>query len=583
MSYVTALSKYTANFVDELVKSGVTDVVLSPGSRSTPLALTVREHEGLKDWIIIDERTAAFFALGIAKKTNNPVALICTSGTAAANFYPAIVEAFYSRVPLIVLTTDRPHELRDIGAPQAINQIGMYASSVKWFHEMALPEGSEQMLRYVRRQAARAVFESQTGNKGPVHLNFPFREPLVPDFSIEDVWGESLSLESSYAEVVEGDRTLSQGQAEKLISLLESNNRGVIVYGADEEKSAQQAVVEFAKAWQLPILADPLSQLRSKEFAGDIVIDSYDAILRESHTRKFLKPDFIIRFGAMPVSKMYLFYLQEHSDVPQFVVEQSGGYREPTNQATSFLYADARTLCEQLMPKEQRKENDWLHTWQNLEKIVYGHLQKPSEEKITEGEAVRGLREVIPNNSTIFAANSMPIRDIDTFFIKTDKTIHFLGNRGVNGIDGIISTALGATIRGERVTLVIGDLSFYHDLNGLLIAKQFNLNMTILLVNNDGGGIFSFLPQAKEPKHFEAIFGTPIGIDFKPAINMYGGHYELVKTENELKEKLEASYEREGLSVIEVQTNREENVKWHRDLWKAINKDIEKFIEAGEE
>lgn len=580
MSHIKSLTKYTASFVDELVSSGLTDVVISPGSRSTPLALTVREHDGLTDWIVIDERSAAFFALGIAKATDRPVALICTSGTAAANYYPAIIEAYHSRVPLVVLTTDRPHELRDVGAPQAIDQIHMFGNYVKYFHEMALPEASKEMLVYARRQAARAFFEADLGNKGPVHLNFPFREPLVPDFTIEKVF-EAEKGHPSFNPVFEGKRNLPFDAQLQLKQMLTHKKRGVIVCGPDQNILDQERIIRFAKAWNLPILADPLSQLRAGEFSKDVIIDSYDAILREKRVRDYLKPDFIIRFGAMPVSKMYLFYAQENDDVPHFVIEAEGGYREPANVNTSFLHTDPGLFCESLMPGFEVKVDGWIRLWRRMNAKVYKHIFMPESSEITEGEAVRGIREVIPPHTTLFIANSMAIRDVDTFFTNINKPVRMLANRGVNGIDGVTSTALGVAASEGRVTLIIGDLSFYHDLNGLLMAKHFELDVTLVLVNNDGGGIFSFLPQAKDPKHFDALFGTPVGIDFKPAVEMYGGVYELVGTERELKESLQASYKRSGLSVIEVRTDREENAVWHRKIWEQINKDLLAIVEEG--
>src|SRR5699024_9155743 len=307
MEHIEHLTRYTAHFVEELVRSGVTDVVISPGSRSTPLAMTMVEHSSLKAWVIIDERSAAFFALGLAKATERPVAIVCTSGTAAANYFPAVVEAHYSRVPLIVLTADRPHELRDVGAPQAIEQIKLYGDYVKWFQEMALPEATSNMLNYVRSKAVRAVYLAAEGNAGPVHLNFPFREPLVPDFTLENLWGKQDNLNNSYHAITTGKKELSDYQLEQIVDQLKNKKRGLIVCGPQVEKEFAQAISSLAFEWGLPILADPLSQVRSGNHFKDYVIEGYDAILRNETVRKQLKPDFIIRFGAMPVSKAYLF------------------------------------------------------------------------------------------------------------------------------------------------------------------------------------------------------------------------------------------------------------------------------------
>ncbi|OZU88542.1 2-succinyl-5-enolpyruvyl-6-hydroxy-3-cyclohexene-1-carboxylic-acid synthase [Virgibacillus indicus] len=574
MNHTETLTRYTANFVDELSINGLTDVVISPGSRSTPLALTFSEHKQIKEWIIIDERSAAFFALGMAKQTKRPVALVCTSGTAAANYFPAIVEAHYSRVPLIVLTADRPHELRDVGAPQAIEQLKLYGDYVKWFQEMAVPEATPAMLRFVRSKAARSVYMAQEGNAGPVHLNFPFREPLNPDFSLENIWG--VEYEQSYMPALDGKKRLEQNQLEQLIEKLKEKQNGIIVCGPQTDEIFAKAVTNLAAQWELPVLADPLSQVRSGQHHKDNVIETYDAILRNEEIREKLKPDFIIRFGAMPVSKPYLFYVKEHIQAMQLVVESHTGYREPAGNATEFIFADPVLLCEDLIQTETALNFDtgWLDEWKRMNLIAKKHLLNGTEEKITEGEAVRGLMEVIPDSSSLYTGNSMAVRDVDTFFMTTPKNISVLANRGANGIDGMVSSGMGAAASGDPVTLLLGDLSFFHDMNGLLAAKHYNLNITILIVNNNGGGIFSFLPQANDQKHFEALFGTPADVDFKHGIMMYGGEYSLVSTEEELKEALFTSYQNKGLSVVEVKTDRVTNAQWHRHKWKQIETEI---------
>ncbi|WP_047983651.1 2-succinyl-5-enolpyruvyl-6-hydroxy-3-cyclohexene-1-carboxylic-acid synthase [Ornithinibacillus californiensis] len=579
MNHIEDLTRYIANFVDELSKSGLTDVVISPGSRSTPLAMTIAEHPDIKEWIVLDERSAAFFGLGLAKQTKRPVALVCSSGTAAANYFPAIVEAHQSRVPLIALTADRPHELRDIGAPQAIDQIRLYGDYVKNFHEMALPESSEGMLRYARTRAARAVNEASTGNPGPVHLNFPFREPLVPDFSLENVWGEP--LREPFTIWHEGNKKLSEGFLKHFANKLYANKKGVIVCGPQVDEDVAEAVSILAESLGVPVLADPLSQLRTGTHSTTNIIEGYDAFLRNEKIRKALKPDYILRFGAMPVSKAYLFYLKDNPDVNQYVIEEHEGYREPVGNPTEFIIADPISFCSDLLEagsSVHADETEWLNTWKEMNKIVKSHLATSSDGSLTEGEAVRQLVDVVPDNSSLYVGNSMAIRDVDTFLQTGEKKLTLLANRGANGIDGMVSSGIGASASGQPVTLLLGDLSFYHDMNGLLAAKQYNLDITILVVNNNGGGIFSFLPQVSSEKHFEALFGTPLDIEFKQAIEMYGGSYHNPKSPNELKEALLKSYGEKGLSVVEVKTDRTENLHWHRDLWKGIEEEILKSV-----
>lgn len=568
------LTRFTANFIDELAKSGLAHAVISPGSRSTPLAMTVCEHPAIQEWIVVDERTAAYFALGMAKQTKMPVALICTSGTAAANYFPALIEAYYNRVPLIVLTADRPHELRDIGAPQVIDQIKLFGEHVKWFHEMSQPESTDEMLAYVRTTANRAIHIAKSGNPGPVHINFPFRDPLVPNFSIENLWGNN--EDHSYHQLYEGKKQIREEVFHQFNEKLITLEKGLIVCGPQEDEATAEAIAKLADRWKIPVLADPLSQLRAGKHDKDVLIENYDSMFRDETLRNQLKPDFIIRFGAMPVSKYYDKFTSEHQDARHIVVEPYEGFRQPTKQPTEIYYAHPVDFINGLLAiTDWTGDQDWLTKWQQLNKKATNHIEQSNVDQLTEGVAVRELIKAMPTDSLLYVGNSMAVRDLDTFFMRTDKQITLLANRGVSGIEGLISSALGAAATTtKRVTLLIGDLAFYHDLNGLLIGKQYELDLTILLMNNNGGGIFSFLPQANEPKYFEKLFGTPLHIDFKHAITMYQGTYRLVDDVVQLKKELQESYQRNGTTVIEVRTDREENMRWHRQIWQQIADDL---------
>lgn len=580
MSHIERLTRYIASFVDELAQSGIQHAVIAPGSRSTPLALTFTEHEKIREWILVDERSAAFFALGLAKSTGKPVALVCTSGTAAANFFPAIVEAYYSRVPLIVLTADRPHELRDVDAPQAIDQVKMYGAYAKWFHEMALPESSPAMIRYARSKAARSVHEAIT-QAGPVHLNFPLREPLVPDFSLDGLFSER-SEPSSFYKTQHGKHMLMDEQLDSLRADFRQGKKGLLLVGPAADPEIAEAVAGLAASWNMPVLADPLSQLRSRTLEQSTIIETYDAILRQEEVRNQLKPDFIIRFGAMPVSKMYRFYSEAHQEVPQYIVTGDPHYREPSAIQMRFIHCDPVQFCQAFgtFAPDMQGSREWLQLWQRMNETARRILRTDTGE-MTEGTTVMRLMEQIPSNSVLFSGNSMAIRDLDSFMFNTDKNVRVLCNRGANGIDGVVSTAAGAAAAGERTTLLIGDLSFYHDMNGLLAAKQHKLPLTIILVNNSGGGIFSFLPQSKEGRHFEALFGTPLHVDFKHAAALYEAPYTLAASESELESALQESYGRQGLSIIEVQTDRAENEQWHREKWALVNEAILKELKRA--
>lgn len=574
-----ALTRYVASFVDELVQVGVTEAIVSPGSRSTPMAILMAEHPDMNVTINIDERSSAFYALGVAKASKKPVAILCTSGTAAANYFPAIVEAYYSRVPLIVLTADRPHELRDVGAPQAIDQNQLYGNHAKWFVEMALPQDSEQMLAYVRTMAGRAAGTAQSAPAGPVHLNFPFREPLVPNLGLDQLWGTS-KIAKKNVNVVVGKPTMDEEQAQLISDVVSEKVKGIIVCGSHDHSEFGHAVANLAETLQFPILADPLSQLRSGTHPKSYILDGYDAFLRNEEFREAFSPDIIIRFGAMPVSKSLLQFIQKQKNTPQIVVDGDGGWRDPTLSATDMVYCDEIEFCQAITKRiQKRSDNGWISSWININEIVKENINAVhQEETLFEGKVFTELQEILPNGSTLFVGNSMPIRDLDTFFTNNEKSIHALGNRGANGIDGLVSTAMGISSQNEHTVLVIGDLSFYHDLNGLLAAKHHHLNSTIVLINNDGGGIFSFLPQSQEEKHFETLFGTPIGLDYEHAVKMYGGKFTSVENWAEFRKAISDSLNGKGLHVVEVKTDRQENVMIHRKMWNNVSQEIKNLL-----
>jgi 2-succinyl-5-enolpyruvyl-6-hydroxy-3-cyclohexene-1-carboxylate synthase len=575
------LTLYVSAFVDELTKVGVRDVVISPGSRSTPFAIVMAEHPNMRVHVNIDERSAAFFALGMAKAKRNPVALLCTSGTAVANYLPAVVEAYYARVPLIVLTADRPHELRDVGAPQAIDQLNIYGKHAKWFMEMALPESSPDMLRYARTMAARAAAVAITAPAGPVHLNFPLREPLIPNIT-EHMWTQIEQTEPSFIQVSIGKRMLEKEQLQLIYKQLSNVEKGLIICGDMDYPGFSDAVIKLAEALNYPILADPLSQLRSGTHSKDYIIESYDAILKSDTALETLIPEVVIRFGAMPVSKPLSLMLKHHPSIKQFVVDGDGGWREPTLTASYMVHCDEVDFCNGIVKLAQgkRKTSEWAEIWKEINKLTKTTLlEAGKDEKMFEGKVFIELAQLLPEKAILFVGNSMPIRDADTFFMTNEKNIRIMANRGANGIDGIVSSALGASTTGEPLVLVIGDLSFYHDLNGLLAAKLHNLNATIIVMNNNGGGIFSFLPQAKQEKHFETLFGTPTNLNFEQVVHMYDGQYIKVETWDKFRENVTNAISASGLHVVEICTSREENVMKHRRLWENVSQEIAGFLQ----
>jgi 2-succinyl-5-enolpyruvyl-6-hydroxy-3-cyclohexene-1-carboxylate synthase len=584
MNNQEALTAFTAAFVNELVQTGVCDVVVSPGSRSTPMAMMMAEHPEIKIHLLVDERSAGFFALGIAKATKKPVALLCTSGTAGANYYPAVIEASYSRVPLIVLTADRPHELREVGAPQAIDQIHLYGKHVKAFFEMPIPEKEKSVIRYARMTCGRAVATALNHPTGPVHLNFPFREPLIPKLDDPYLF-KNEEREGKFVQIETGNWSLTQRQYQDIANKLEANRNGIIVCGAIDNDEFANAIVALAEKLNFPILADPLSQLRSGKHKSELIVDCYDNFLRSSEAKSYLEADVILRFGAMPVSKALSIFLKENNHAIHIVVDGGSGWRDPSALATEMIFCDELTFCQSMLamiPEKQQNRNldKWLAINTHTKEQMFAVRDIV---EMDEGKLFTLLADILPSDSTLFVGNSMPIRDLDSFFYNNQKSIKVMANRGANGIDGIVSSAMGAAVYSKPLYLILGDLTFYHDLNGLLASKLLNIDITIIIVNNNGGGIFSFLPQANHPKNFELLFGTPLDLDFQHAVKMYGGTYTKAENWNDFLTAFEMTKTVNGLKVIEVPTNREKNVLEHRKLWNSVSREMESLIKGLEQ
>ena len=607
-------------FVDEIARSGVSNACICPGSRSTPLAMLLREHPDIRLWTHLDERSASFFALGMAKAGRKPVAIVSTSGTAAVNFAPAVVEAWYARVPLVVLTADRPPELRDVGALQTIDQLKLYGPHVKWFLDMSLPETSADAVRYARTVACRAVATAGSeATAGPVHINFPFREPLVPahiragDLPDPSARDTDVARDPGAADLARDDRPPClairrphhrpmDADLEALAVELRGTRRGLIVCGPQDDPKLPPVAARLADELRFPILADPLSLVRCGPHAGPLVIDAYDAFLRDVETAEALRPELILRFGAIPTSKPLLGYLQRHGRhwpeeprgcrqllVDVDLTERAHRWPDPALTATDALASDPRSFCEALIDalrsssgsgartEDSATRSDWVESWiaiaRQTRMALRRHLE--TEPNLSEPGVFAELAEILPEGATLFAGNGMPVRDLDTFFPARALPTRFLANRGASGIDGVVSAALGASaaVPGPLV-LVVGDLSFYHDMNGLLAARRHGLRATIVLLNNDGGGIFSFLPQADDLEHFEELFGAPHGLDFRPAAEMYGLAYRTVRSRDEFRSALGDALGGPGVTLVEVRTERGRNAELHRGLWKAVARSL---------
>ena len=562
--------------VDGLVNGGIRHACVCPGSRSTPVALALWRNPAVHVWMHLDERSCGFFALGLAKAQGEPVALLCTSGSAAINFGPAVAEAEAGRVPLVVLTSDRPHELRDVGANQAMDQNRLFGAHSKLFVEMALPEGTTAMLRYAAHWGARAATTAIAVPAGAVHLNLPLREPLLP---VAPAMATDQIPSPSLVSITHARARLTTAEAAPAAARLANAARPLIICGPQTDDALGPAVARLAESLNAPVLADPLSQVRRGTHAGAWIVDTYDAFLRADGVAARLRPDVVLRLGATPTSKALLQFLDAAPHYEIRVVDAQG-WNDPALTPGSTLVAESVAACDTLAARLADSggadtHGAWAATWRSVAGAARAALQATFHEDaaLTEPRVAAELGALLPAGATLFAGNSMPVRDIDTFLETATRPLRMLGNRGLSGIDGVVSSALGvaaanAVDGGGPLALLVGDLSFYHDINGLLAARQHEITATLVVINNDGGGIFSFLPQAQAlaTQEFEALFGTPHGLSFRHAAELYGLAYTQPDSVAALRAALTASLGERGVQIIEVRTDRAENVAVHRRL-----------------
>lgn len=569
LSQAEALGRFVAALADGLVAGGVREVCLCPGSRSTPVAVAVERHPALRTWMHLDERSCGYFALGLARAQGSPVALLCSSGTAAVNFAPAVAEAAQAGVPLVVLTADRPPELRGVGANQTLDQTRLYGGNAKAFQELPVPVPQAPAAAVARHWGRQAVAIAAAAPAGPVQLNLPFRDPLVPVLPQPQVTGPARSGPPSRV-------APTPGEIATLATRLQGVGRGIIVAGPQHAPDLVQAVTGLAAALGYPILADPLSQLRRGPHDRSHVIAAYDAMLRAPAPE--LAPELVLRVGGTPTSKA----LGQFLDAPgaeQIVIAEPGRWNDPDLRASASLAADATGVCRRLreaLEPSPARDDRWLRRWRDGDAAataaVEAALGSELAETPSEPRLIGALIAALPAGATLVAGNSMPVRDVDTMLRSHADALHVFANRGVSGIDGVVSTALG--IRAARsespLALVIGDLALYHDMNGLLAAKRFGLDATIVVINNDGGGIFSMLPQATEVPEFEALFGTPHGLRFEHAAAQYGLGYERPGTMTAYRAAVTASLGEPGVQLIEVGTDRAANAALHQEIWRRV-------------
>ncbi|MBI5975958.1 2-succinyl-5-enolpyruvyl-6-hydroxy-3-cyclohexene-1-carboxylic-acid synthase [Staphylococcus canis] len=542
------LTKQVFHFVSELYAYGLREVVISPGSRSTPLAIAFECHPHIKTWIHPDERSAAFFALGLIKGSEKPVAILCTSGTAAANYVPAVAESDISRLPLIVLTSDRPHELRQIGAPQAINQTNMFQNYVRFQFDLPIADQTDFTVETTTYQLQKASQYFEGVHRGPIHFNMPFREPLTPDMS-QTEW-----LTSETYHIAQYQKTADVSSIESLLS----RKKGLIIVGDMQHQNLSQ-LLTFSAVYDLPILADPLNSMRRTHHPN--VIATYDLLFRSGLE---VEVDFIIRVGKPVISKKLNQWLKKVK-APQILVQNSINIDAFPKKPDYFFEMSANDFFRSLDHIAMTERKTWLKYWQTMEQQARQEIEIHQKTVSDESAYISRLLDKLGADDHVFVSNSMPIRDIDNLYFNNEA--HIYANRGANGIDGVISTALGMAVH-RKVTLLIGDLAFYHDMNGLLMAKLNDIHMNIVLLNNDGGGIFSYLPQKESANEvFEKLFGTPTGLNFEHAALLYDFNFKRFTDINTF-EYTELSLM--SSTLFEIMTNREENYQAHQKLYQKL-------------
>lgn len=542
---------FCATLVDEWARQGVRYAVVAPGSRSTPLAIALAQSAAIEVHVFHDERSASFAALGIGMASGFPAVLLCTSGTAATHFHGAVVEAHQSDVPMIVCTADRPPELRDVGAAQTIDQTHLFGSAVRWFHDPGVP--SRDAASTWRSLAARTVQAAVGARPGPVHLNLPFREPLTGE-----VIDMPPSREKRWSDIIRLGASENQDLSEIVEAI--SGRRGIIIAG----RGASRDVLLLAESLGWPIFADAVSGVR--ELNSSVII-GFDAILRSEMFAMSHIPEVVLRIGAPPASKVLAQWVS-NKDCRVIQLRASEMVTDPDHKVEYTIIGDVAIATRALAMAGTPCDKGWMADWTNAEVVAQEAMSVWTSENFSEPSAARTVTSAMSVGSHLVVSSSMPIRDVEWFGTTTSGvTVH--SNRGTNGIDGVISTAVGVALATKaRVTVLVGDVACLHDSNGLWALNRRNVELTIVVINNDGGSIFSFLPQAKivSNSDFELLYGTPHGASFEHLAATHGITYERVTTVKDL----ETNLQRGGTRLIEVSCDRFVNVSQHEALQSAV-------------
>lgn len=563
--------------VETLKQLGLTIAVICPGSRSAPLAVAFAQAGELEAIPVLDERSASFFALGLARQQQQPVALVCTSGTAGANFYPAVIEAKESQVPLLIFTADRPPELRHCHAGQTIDQQKLYGQFPNWYAEVALPSPTWAMLAYLRQTIRQAWECSLLPEPGPVHLNLPFREPLAPLPDRHQAELQQLEVQFQpqlfFANVKPWTGSMAQpfhisnSILIKQIQEWQQCPYGVIVAGLAQPRDPEvycAAIAQLSNLLGWPVLAEGLSPVRNYAHLNPNLVTTYDAILQHSPFAQALAPKMVIRVGEMPTSKALRTWL-EMTQPHQWVIEPGFRNLDPMHGLTTHLRISVEQISQAGLPVHPAVVSSYLLQWQSIEAQVRRSLDQSlaSLDTLFEGKAAWLLSQTLPLATPIFIASSTPVRDVESFWAPNECKIQPFFNRGANGIDGTLSTALGVAYCQQSSVMLIGDLALLHDTNGFLLKQHWMGHLTIILINNNGGGIFETLPIAQFEPPFETFFATPQAIDFAKLCTTYDIEFECIQSWEHLQQRLNP-LPTHGIRVLELKTDRKADAQWRR-------------------
>lgn len=543
-------------FAQELGRCGVAGAVTSPGSRFTPLLLALGRDGSFPVFSQVDERSAGFFALGLAKATGQPAVLVCTSGTAAANYLPAVIEAREARVPMIVCTADRPPELRDVGAGQAIDQVKLYGDAVSMFVEVGVDLADGPTVRWIRELACRAVWTSLGSRPGPVHLNFPFREPLVPDGEVPADTDETSGRPDGRPWTARVSIPPPGSRAAEVIApVVRTAAQGVVVAGRIEDEDRERlasAAEAFTRASGWPVLADALSGLRT----GEGAVAHYHALLGSEAFAAAARPAAVLRVGDLPTSKRLRAWLGG-LDAVAVLLDPHGAWQDPDSSADLVVGAPPAATLEALASSGGHGAGDWLGGWRSADDRAAAAIDQALGDALTEPRIALELGRLLPAEAILLAASSLAVRDVENFFPRRENPPAVLSNRGANGIDGTIATAYGlSAASNEPVVLLIGDVAFAHDVGSLLAARRLGAPLTIVLVDNGGGAIFDGLAISGERDLYEQHVLTPTGLDVPGVAQAFGLHLLEPESLEELAAAVAHGLESSGTQLVHLRTDR---------------------------